>query len=239
MNESVRTLIDALDFLPNPHCLVDINSRYIHYNLPYIKMIGAEHLPRFSLVGKTVAEMPNQAADCANFFWKEDELVIKTKKMVTILNILKMENDNWWVIQIDKTPIFNKNNQIEAILFSFFDLSSNHLLKLANSIGKSYQNIEPKENVLLNLKYNSEDITLGKKEAEILFYLIHGMPYKAIAAKQNIAYSTIIDHIERLKIKFSANSTDELINKAVIKGYPKTLPQGLFDRQFSIILIGE
>lgn len=233
MNERISRLIETIDVLPGIWCLMDPQSRYLHYNLAYLKMIGAEHLARFELIGKTVADMPCAAATCADLFWEADAEVRRTKKMVTVLNTIKMENDQWWVVQINKTPILNEQNEIEAMLFNFIDHSHNYCLDLAMLVGRSTKNSQNK--ALIRIKTSQDLVALGTKESEILFFLIKGLSYKKIASLQDIAYSTVVDHVERLKNKFNASTTDELISNAIASGYPKSIPQNLFTHQFSIL----
>lgn len=236
MNKKISAFIDVIDLLPEAWCIVDANSRYIYYNHAYLKMIGAEHLPRYDLIGKTVADMPCKAAACAELFWKEDATVRATKRNVTVLNIIKMENDQWWVVQINKTPILNDNDQVEAIVFHFIDHSNSHFLELALQVSKN-KLFKPNNsaNVLIDLKLKKDTISLGSKESAVLFYLIKGLSYKEIAAFQNISYSTVVDHVERLKNKFDALTLDALIKNALLNGYPRGMPQNMFDQQFSIV----
>jgi DNA-binding CsgD family transcriptional regulator len=234
MASKITTLIEAIDLLPGAWCLMDPKSRYLHYNFAYLKMIGAEHLSRYDLIGKTVADMPCNAASCAELFWEEDDEVRRTKKTVTVLNTIKMKNDQWWVIQINKCPILNERNEIEAILFNFIDHSNNNFLDLALQINKNLKH-EHTAKAQIKIKRKSQIVSLGIKESEVLFYLARGISYKEIAAMQNVAYSTIIDHVERIKNKFHAATLEELIKNALSNGYPHGLPQALFDKQFSII----
>jgi DNA-binding CsgD family transcriptional regulator len=66
--------------------------------------------------------------------------------------------------------------------------------------------------------------------------IAHGFSYKEIAKIQDIAYRTVVDHMERLKLKFNAATTADLISKALSSGYPGSVPQRYFNQQISIIL---
>lgn len=226
----------TLDLLPGIWCVVDRYSRYTYYNNAYAKLVGVYDKPKDFLIGKTVANMNCPAAQCAPIFWKEDELVITTQKKVKVLNYLQMANDTWTVLQINKQPVFNDDGTISSIIFEILDQSANHVLNLALTLGKqSYEEID-NNGVLLQLNKRNLEIKLGKKESECLFFLCNGYSYKEIANLREISYRTVVDHVERLKTKFNASSTNELIERALLHNKLGAIPQKYFQQQTSIIL---
>lgn len=236
MSQKISSFITVIELLPDAWCIVDINSCYIHLNSAYLKMIGAQGLSVDELIGKTVADMPCEASVCADLFWREDSEVLATKKRISVLNTIKMEDDQWWVVHINKIPILDENNNVEAIAFHFTDHSKGSLLELALQLSKSkaFKSID-EPNVSMKLKLDNTVLSLGTKESEILFYIIKGLSYKEIAELQGVAYSTVVDHVERLKNKFKASTLSELIKNALLNGYPKVMPKNIFKRQFSVI----
>jgi DNA-binding CsgD family transcriptional regulator len=231
----------SLDSLPGIWCAVDANSHYIYYNQAYAELVGVADQPKDFLIGKTVADMPCNAAKCAPLFWKADELVKSTKKMVRVLHTIQMADDLWKIIQIDKQPVFNANGELESIIFHLIDQSANHVLDLALSLSKEHRSSKTKidNNLLINSSKQHAKIDLKPKESECLFYLSRGFAYKEIAQIQDVSYRTIVDHIERLKSKFNATTTTELVSRALAAGYPGSVPQKYFHEQISIILSSE
>ncbi len=233
----IGNLKSILDLLPGMWCVVDTESRYIYYNRAYADLVGVLDKPRDYLIGKTVADMHCRAAQCAAIFWEEDALVKRTKKMVRVLNSLQMADGLWKILQIDKQPVLNEEGNVEAIIFNLIDQSANHIIDLALSIAKTNKSEHTIPNgILINLSDIPDKIDLKPKESECLFYLIRGFSYKEIAKIQNIAYRTVVDHIERLKLKFNAATTADLINRALAAGYPGSVPQSYFEQQISVIL---
>lgn len=227
----------TLDLLPGIWCVVDTKSCYLYYNSAYAALVGVADKPMDYLLGKTVADMHCEAAQCASLFWKEDALVKSTKKMVRVLNSIQMAGGLWKILQIDKQPILNADGEVEAIIFHLIDQSDNHMVDLALSIGKEIQNTPNQPNGMqINISKSTKKIDLKPKESECLFYLTRGFSYKEIAQVQNIAYRTVVDHLERLKLKFNATTTDELISRALASGHPGAVPQCYFNQQVSIIL---
>jgi DNA-binding CsgD family transcriptional regulator len=237
LNYTSDNMKQILDLLPGMWCVVDTSSRYTYYNQAYAGLVGVADKPMDYLIGKTVANMICKAADCAPIFWQADALVRDSKKMVRVLNVIQMANGLWTILQIDKQPVLNANGEVEAIIFHLIDQSSNHMMDLALSIAKETKPTETVPNgILINISKISEKVELKPKESECLFYLSRGFSYKEIAKIQDVSYSTIVDHIERLKVKFKAPTTGELINRALAAGYPGSVPQRYFEQQISIIL---
>lgn len=233
----IPNLKQILDLLPGMWCVVDTESRYLYYNQAYAVLVGVADKPMDYLIGKTVADMHCAAARCASLFWEEDALVKRSKKMVRVLNSIQMADGLWKVLQIDKQPIINDEGEVEAIIFNLIDQSANHILDLALSISKSNKPSQPIPNgILINISNIPEKIDLKPKESECLFYLIRGFSYKEIASIQKISYRTVVDHIERLKFKFKASTTEDLINRALASGHPGAVPQTYFEQQISVIL---
>jgi DNA-binding CsgD family transcriptional regulator len=231
----LNQLKQTFDLLPGMWCIVDTNSRYIYYNQAYAVLVGVAEQPSGYLYGKTVADMHCPAAECAPIFWQEDALVKTSKKMVRVLNAIQMADGLWKVLQIDKQPLLNAAGEVEAIIFHLIDQSANHMLDLALSVAKETPHDQP-HGVLINIGGTQEKIELKPKESECLFYLSRGFSYKEIAKTQAITYRTVVDHIERLKLKFNATTTADLISKALAAGYPGSVPQRYFQQQLSIVL---
>jgi len=230
------TFEHLLDLLPGIWCVVDTESRYIYYNKNYAELVGVSDKPDDYLLGKTVADMHCNASLCASIFWQVDALVKSTKKTVRVLHSIQMA-DGWKILQIDKKPILNADGEVQAIIFNLIDQSANHMLDLALYISRNGKQLDKSpDGELLNLSRLPAAVDLKPRESECLFYLTRGFSYKEIARVQNVAYRTIVDHIERLKTKFNASTTIELISKALSHGYPGSVPQQFFQNQFSIII---
>jgi DNA-binding CsgD family transcriptional regulator len=226
----------SFDLLPGIWCIVDTESRYLYYNHAYAELVGVADKPMDYLHGKTVAAMHCRAAQCAPLFWEEDAIVKSSKKMLRVLNTIEMADGLWKVLQIDKQPILNSAGDVEAIIFHIIDQSANHMLDLALSIAKDTPLDKSRTGILINIGASQEAIELKPKESECLFYIIRGFSYKEIAAAQGITYRTVVDHIERLKLKFNAATTADLISKALASSYPGLVPQRYFNQQISIVL---
>ena len=229
----------CLDLLPGIWCVVDRHSRFIYYNKAYAELAGIEHLPADFLLGKTRESIPANEHGSTGVFWFTDRMVISSKKKISALHCIQVDDGNWRVLQVDKQPVLNSANEVEALIFQFIDQTANQTLDLALAIEKQHQSAEIYEIngcVLLCTSKFQQQIDLKPKESECLFYLSRGFPYKQIALMQNVTYRTIVDRIERLKIKFGVSTTTQLISKALIGGHYKHIPKNVFHKSMVIVL---
>lgn len=223
------------NLLPGIWCEVDTQSKFTYVNQEYCGLVGVND-PDF-LLGKTVADLPCDAAQCAELFWKEDDKVKTTQEKQLFLNILRLAKNEWKIIKLIKTPVF-EDGKLSSILFHitlpYDNMMQNFGIKMAQALEAQIPTISDGQSSL-HITQRSMD-NLSKKESECLFFLIFGKTYKEIAEIQAVAPRTIIDHIERLKFKLRCNTKSELISRAIELGYNYQIPASLLTNQLSIHL---
>lgn len=229
-----QQLNDFYNLLPGIWCEVNARSQFTYVNQEYCNLVGVQK--RDSLIGKTVANLPCDASECAEIFWKEDKKVIETGKEQRFLNIVKLANNEWKVINLNKKPIYNEDSQLSSILYNITVQYDNFMQDFGIKMAKALEIQVPSmvENQYSICIENSTLDKISKKEGECLFFLIHGKTYKEIAEIQGVAPRTITDHIERLKFKLHCNSKSELISRAIELGYNHQIPSSLFTKQISL-----
>lgn len=226
-----------IDQLPGTWVVVDKDSRFVSYNDDFSKLMGAEPQDR-SFIGKTISDVSIYGEQPAGYYYESDKIICKEKKPLTVLNINKYGDGIWRYLQIDKKPIFDEAGEVQYIVYHITDHSDTSIrdIGLIFTLDKELINNLKDDYVHIDDYAMSQDFKVNKKESEILFFLLRGTGYKEIAKIQGITYRTVCDHIERLKRKFSANSTQQLVYNAILLGYPKSVPQHIFDKPLSIIL---
>ncbi len=63
----------------------------------------------------------------------------------------------------------------------------------------------------------SPSYKLSEREKDILKLLVDGHSYKMIAAKSNIAYYTVCNHIKKIYEKLHVNSATEAVKLAILQ----------------------
>lgn len=235
-----KKFTQVLDMLPGAWTVIDNKSCFIYYNQAYAKMAGLDNKwPKDYLIGKTGAAIPSKPSRCIKYFWYSDKLVKETKKKVTLLNCLQGENDQWLLLELNKIPIINQDNEVEAILCQYINKVDNHALDLVLSLATQpiiSTEISNDDVIIYNLSQISEQVILKPRELECLFYLSRGYSHKEIARNKKVAYRTLSYHIDELKDKFHASTITELVIKAIVSGYIDNLPKNLFREQMVIIV---
>ena len=224
------------DQLPGLWCRVDNNSRFTYLNTEYAKLVGIKDELKSIYLGKTVADLPCKASECADLFWQEDAIVKKYAADVQIINVIQLANDEWKIIELLKRPIFDACNQLDSIIFKIVDHTNKNMAQLGKKLSMPLTMKTNNKQSSFLISNKNEQVKLSPKEAECLFFLLRGHTFKQIAAIQNVSCRTIIDHAERLKFKFHSQSKPELISNAIELGYFNKIPDSLFNQQLSIIL---
>jgi len=223
-------------------CVVDTASRIIYCNKNYnnilCNLVGIEPHNNDLFIGKTHEDIIKNKLLFKDNFFVSDRMVIESKTMVSLLYCLQKSNLEWIVLQADKNPILNVDGEVEAIMFHITDQTAARSLDLALAISKEVKIDKTSDraaSVLININNMKKTVELKTKESECLFYLTRGFSYKEIARKQKVSYRTIVDQVYRLKNKFDASTTSDLITKSIASGYINALPSDLFQRPMLII----
>lgn len=229
----------TFDLLPGVWAVLDNQSRFIYYNQQYELMVGIDKMPKDFLIGKTAKSLPGNMNKCVHYFWQTDNAVIKTKKMVSILYCLLGPNNMWVVFVLNKSPILNSDNEVEAIICQYLLQTENNAIDLVSSLSKENyisEYIYENGNRVFDLIKNPSQISLKNNEFECLFYLTRGYSHKEIARRQKVSYRTISYYIKNLKEKFNVKTVTQLVSKSLVSGYINSVPKNLFSKQMAIIM---
>lgn len=229
----------------------DLNSVYRGCNQNGAILYGVSSPDE--VVGKTDFDF-NQ--EFAAEFVKHDQYVIKTGKThISESDVVTLANSNRLIIRTEKKPLRNKLGKIIGVLgyaidrtkdreneqlrlenetFQAEKKSQESFIKFMNEIQHSIQLY--KINILhsrlgINHSVNEldEEISLTKREKEVLYYLSFGKSPKEIAQVLTILYGkevnskavqAVID--KQLYMKFGVHNTGQLLEKSYLLGLMPT-----------------
>lgn len=181
MNKKIQCVDSSfkqtLDMLPGIWCIIDIESRFVYYNHEFAVLGCIDSLCEDFLLGKTGDAIPKGHGSSADHFWSTDGLIIDSKSLQKLLHCFQIQNGDWIIMEIYKKPIFNSDNEVEAVILQFTDKSSDKSLDLALAVANNHKDkINPTQNLpfLINLDKSLTKINLKPKESECLFYLTRG-----------------------------------------------------------------
>lgn len=149
-------------------------------------------------------------------------------------------NNQIKTLLINKSLILDGNKTAIGINDHCIELNNNILKDLScylsetNSTIKRKSKIIKAENYYLNAKY--EGLSLSKRQAEFLFYLLRGHTAKMIGKTLNLSPRTTESYTENLKTKMYCSSKTQLIEKSISLGFLEIVPSGVTNKKISCML---
>lgn len=136
-----------------------------------------------------------------------------------------------------KVPLTNYKGQVIGCIVHMSEVDISLLTKLSMAIIKL--NSKPVVNDSNSLNISSSGYghyNLSLRESECLFYLLRGRTAKEIAKILAISPRTVEKYIETLKFKFSCQTKNNLVGKAIEDGLMNIIPQSILPDSFSKII---
>ena len=211
-----------INFLPFPASLKNSHSEYITANTALLKLCGFSDLK--ALKGKTDQDLKCAAANFSEEFRQQDKRSIEFGKQVNI-DICRYADEKIHCFSSTKTPIFCKKNNQSATLSCMLEMDCTLIEKFASILNSSTKT-RNMANILgsYSTRQREDDITLSKRQAQSLFFLLRGKTSKEIARILSLSPRTVDEYIDIMKVKFHCENRLQLISCAIEKGYFFTLP---------------
>ncbi|WP_158900013.1 PAS domain-containing protein [Burkholderia sp. L27(2015)] len=229
-------MIDALilknliDNLPCSSAYKDVNSIFTYANAEYAKIVELKH--PFDVIGRTAYDMPARSSECAALVHEQDNKVIKSRKPLSLLGIHPDAQGKFKAYKFRKTPLQNQRGDIDGILVTGEDVTSEATFKLGSFLQKIPIATNGKlllDNGTYLIGTDHIGVDISKREHEVLFYSLRVKRTKIIANLLDITPRTVFKHMTALREKFEVSTTAELRDKATEMGLIHVLPQGIFD----------
>lgn len=173
-----------------------------------------------------------KAAESVPVWIEQNQLVLKTKKPIKLLDIHPYRNDEIKILLSQKTPLFDEKCNAIATLFYGTEINRNNLTKILMNIAKLDKKYQSENNINHRSYYighSLKDSGLTKKEIECLFYLVRGKTAREIGKILFISARTVETHIANMKSKLGCVTKSDLIDKAVADNLINVLPEMIFN----------
>lgn len=224
-------LISLFEQLPGCWGCKDTQSRFVHVNLAYAKLVGA-HSPE-ALRGRSDEELPQAIAACAALFKQQDRQVIESGRYMRVLNIHPYPNGQWQAHVFTKVPWYGDDGEVLGTIFHGQALNDNPILEVGQWICKAagIETVEPQPAA------NTQGCaSLSARESEVLFFHQFGKKPQFIAQSLGVSVKTIENHFANLRVKLGAASKTELVDKALENGVGCKIPDSLLKQQLTLVL---
>ena len=236
LNTTVDDVKAFIETSPHPCGMKDKNSVYVHANANYARLVGFKHSEEF--LGRTDFDVPSGQAKCAPLFRAQDQDVIGSPRVMTILDVHPEVEGKWHALFTKKTVFLDANGEIGGTFSQMQDITSQANLQFSVILGKSTPSIG--ENTFLNqFSYMfgaPKGLSLTDRQEQILFFLLRRQSIKKIALALGVSLRTVYGDIEKLKETFKASTVGELIDASIMQGCINVIPNGLSGCQMSVVL---
>ncbi|CZF86205.1 helix-turn-helix transcriptional regulator [Grimontia marina] len=224
-------LISLFEQLPGCWGCKDTQSRFVHVNNAYARLVGARTPDE--LKGKSDGQLPEAIAEHAEQFREQDLHVIKSGKYIRVLNIHPYPDGHWQAHVFTKVPWYGSKGEILGTIFHGQPLNDNPMLGVGQWICKA-AGIEPVES--LTTEGTKSAMQLSTRESEVLFFHQFGKKPQFIAQSLGVSVKTIENHFANLRVKLGASNKTELVDKALEMGVGCKIPDSLLKQQLTFVL---
>jgi DNA-binding CsgD family transcriptional regulator len=224
--------MQLVNFHPGLLFVKDQNSKYIAGNDRTANLVGWKSVE--DMVGKTDFDLPCEAASSADFFIKEDNIVLNTQEKLFTLDLQKYSDDKWHLLLCERTIARGKytaDASLEVVIHAIdvTGLSFFHAYIDCHNFDKKITGRKNSGSYIISDDYT--DLAISTRQSEILYYLLRGKTAKEIGVLLNISDRTVEGHIDIIKRNLNCKNKSQLIEKAVALGYMFYIPKRIFNQQ--------
>ncbi len=231
MHTISQTLADQIDRIDGLAAVRDKDCVYQYTNAIYGRLHGLHH--HLDIVGGTSLDLPCDTAACAAVFDEQDRQVMRTGKVLKILDIHRYADDEWRAHLYTKRPWLDDQQSVIGTIGWGVDITRAYTYAFGHQLAR-YS--DQPDFVMTDGEDQVDGISLSPRESEVLFLVLRGKTSKLAAAALGLSYRTVEQYVETLKLKFGVQSKIELIDAAIGRGYMQRIPLSIFSKQLSVVL---
>lgn len=231
--------LSLLKYLPGCIACMDLENRFNYYiNDECAYVNGYDSVDE--MYGNKIEEVRCKAAEAAPMWIEQNQTVLKSNRLLKLLDIHPYRDNEIKILLSQKTPLFDDKQYPIATLFHGVEINQTNLTKVFLHIAKLDKRFQIKNNINHRSYYigNSlKDSNLTNREIECLFYVVRGKTANQIAKILFISKRTVETHIANIKSKLGCVNKSDLIDKAVTDNLINLLPESIFNNLQSGISI--
>ncbi|WP_434362700.1 helix-turn-helix transcriptional regulator [Parasalinivibrio latis] len=225
--------LSLFDQLPGCWGCKDRDSVFVHVNQEYAELIGIPH-PE-DCIGLNYGDLPDPLGQFANTFQEQDRYVLKTGRRLSVLNVHPYSDGVWRAHLVTKAPWRDSQGNMLGTLFFAQQLKDAAVLEAGYQIFRA-MHFPDCSSYSISSVCSHRELSLSPRESEALFLMLYGKKPQFIANVLGVTVKTFENYVCKLRVKFSASSKSELIEKAIDAGFGSHIPSSLFKKQLSVIL---
>ncbi|WP_340611389.1 helix-turn-helix transcriptional regulator [Xenorhabdus bharatensis] len=227
MNRSIESLIMPLikfwEKSNDAWGAKDHTSRFIYANKKHNELLC---LPKgYNIEGRFDGEIPSCTSNFQDEFQRQDRRVEALEDRVTSIEIHAFDNlpylQPWYC---DKYPLMDENGVCRGTIFHGRPVDTITLERL------------DKINVQTSLVFTPPSEFFSKREWEIVFYILQGLPTKEIAERLFLSQRTIANHIQNIYQKTGIKCKRDLVDYCYENNIANYIPESFFRGSMSFTL---
>lgn len=205
--------------------IFDHESNYLFINKTGADWLGFKN-PE-SAIGKSHFDINCPAVELAPVWVAQDKKTLAGVQE-RFVGFNCYAGDSWRFVLVQKS-IYNDDQGHTEILCQVSDITHTSLSSASHFIYKEFlsssQFKRKQFSYVIDEKFCN---TLSKRQSECLFFLLRGKTSKEIAKYVGLSYRTVEKHIEGIKLKFSCETRNQLIEKSIAEGFFNFIPETLW-----------
>ena len=214
LESNVRSIIDSVN---QPMALVNVDSEVIWCNRYCANLMGYK-TPEETR-GMMYEDQRCPAAECAEDFRTQDNLVIETKKPLKFFCMHQYYDGEFHSYIGHKFPCSVDNKlTVSSDYMEVTSFLNPVLTETLSSLATSMKITGKPNQFWFELSEIKTSSVLTKRETHCLYYLARGYPHKVIANLLNISERTVETHIENIKYKANCTAKWDIVRAAVKAG---------------------
>lgn len=197
--------------MPGFYLWKDKASRFLKASKETAQLFGFQKPD--DLLGLSDFDIRGDAVNSAERWIKQDQLVLKTQKPITKIEISGYSDGVAVPLLLKKAPFYDDSQNLLGVFCECIELP----LSIAHQLHQSQCHGLPLD-ACTEIEYRFEDFGLSRKESECLYFTIRGHTAKSIADRHNRSVKTIEKHLSAIKSKMACRSKQDLIEKCIDLG---------------------
>lgn len=208
-------------------------SVYTWCNKEFYKKFGFKAADE--IIGFSDYHLKCKASILAPNFQALDRKATSTGRSLRLLEVLKIKNNKWSMMLVDKIPLCINTKEFKGIFGHAVDLTNLFFpLCYALEFRKPNKKITLAQRSYLIINKNSALLPLDYIQLEIIFFLLRNKTNEEISFLLNIESIIIEKKIEELYVVFNCKTKLELICLLEEKDFFNFIPETIFNNKFLI-----
>ena len=161
---------------------------------------------------KTVVDLWGKSEETLHVLEHDKEVIVNQQIKIYEENVIWDNGESYPSLSV-KLPWYSENNKVMGLLGISLTLGKPDSTPLARFLTTITQLGLLNNNIKKSLPTTVNGINLSRREHEILEHIANGYTAKVTGARLGISYRTVERYLEMLRLKFSAHSRSELLDK--------------------------